>query len=383
MGLFGDKELDKTGDVNANLWAGLALVVVARCSSLGRGSGRSSCPTTSTRRTRPALTRLSGQPSDAASCANLAGVDDHGVDGALGPVEVDGQRAAPSLARSRASRSGGGGRTASAGLERVAARRTTRRAAGRRVDPQRRHPGRGGCGARARPSPIRSNVSPQRRRRAASSWVSVSASCRRRSRVTVSANGGASPPSAKPTNSQASARARNCASQKTPDGTAVRTVTVAPSWTACPPAGRTRAPAPRGSQDAGRPEQDVVALVLEQLLGLAPVEREQRRHRLRRWPVGQRGAHRDRHARPGRWPRADRSRRRSGGAADRALQRLVHQRVGVVGPADPLALLEQHLVDVGAGLALGAAEQDGMLDQPAVPRRDVLVEVHGYRPLVV
>jgi hypothetical protein len=29
MGLFGDKQLDKTGDVNANLWAGLALVVVA------------------------------------------------------------------------------------------------------------------------------------------------------------------------------------------------------------------------------------------------------------------------------------------------------------------------------------------------------------------
>ena len=29
MGLFGDKELDKTGDVNANLWAGLAMVVVA------------------------------------------------------------------------------------------------------------------------------------------------------------------------------------------------------------------------------------------------------------------------------------------------------------------------------------------------------------------
>ncbi len=28
MGIFGDKELDKTGDVNANLWAGLALVVV-------------------------------------------------------------------------------------------------------------------------------------------------------------------------------------------------------------------------------------------------------------------------------------------------------------------------------------------------------------------
>lgn len=28
MGLFGDKELEKTGDVNANLWAGLALVVV-------------------------------------------------------------------------------------------------------------------------------------------------------------------------------------------------------------------------------------------------------------------------------------------------------------------------------------------------------------------
>jgi hypothetical protein len=29
MGLFGDKELEKTGDVNANLWAGLALVVAA------------------------------------------------------------------------------------------------------------------------------------------------------------------------------------------------------------------------------------------------------------------------------------------------------------------------------------------------------------------
>ena len=28
MGLFGDKELDKTGDVNANLWAGLALLAV-------------------------------------------------------------------------------------------------------------------------------------------------------------------------------------------------------------------------------------------------------------------------------------------------------------------------------------------------------------------
>jgi hypothetical protein len=29
MGLFGDEESEKTGDVNANLWAGLALVVVA------------------------------------------------------------------------------------------------------------------------------------------------------------------------------------------------------------------------------------------------------------------------------------------------------------------------------------------------------------------
>lgn len=29
MGIFGDQELDKTGDVNANLWAGIALVVVA------------------------------------------------------------------------------------------------------------------------------------------------------------------------------------------------------------------------------------------------------------------------------------------------------------------------------------------------------------------
>jgi hypothetical protein len=28
MGIFGDKELDKTGDVNANLWAGLGMAVV-------------------------------------------------------------------------------------------------------------------------------------------------------------------------------------------------------------------------------------------------------------------------------------------------------------------------------------------------------------------
>ena len=28
-GIFGDQELDKTGDVNANLWTGLALIVVA------------------------------------------------------------------------------------------------------------------------------------------------------------------------------------------------------------------------------------------------------------------------------------------------------------------------------------------------------------------
>jgi drug/metabolite transporter (DMT)-like permease len=28
MGLFGDKELDKTGDINANLWSGLVLLVV-------------------------------------------------------------------------------------------------------------------------------------------------------------------------------------------------------------------------------------------------------------------------------------------------------------------------------------------------------------------
>jgi drug/metabolite transporter (DMT)-like permease len=29
MGPFGDKELDKTSDVNANLWAGLALIAVS------------------------------------------------------------------------------------------------------------------------------------------------------------------------------------------------------------------------------------------------------------------------------------------------------------------------------------------------------------------
>ena len=28
MGIFGDRALDKTGDVNANLWAGIALLVV-------------------------------------------------------------------------------------------------------------------------------------------------------------------------------------------------------------------------------------------------------------------------------------------------------------------------------------------------------------------
>ena len=29
MGIFGDKELDKTGDINANLWAGLAMLLGA------------------------------------------------------------------------------------------------------------------------------------------------------------------------------------------------------------------------------------------------------------------------------------------------------------------------------------------------------------------
>jgi hypothetical protein len=28
MGIFGDEEADKTGDVNANLWAGLAMLLV-------------------------------------------------------------------------------------------------------------------------------------------------------------------------------------------------------------------------------------------------------------------------------------------------------------------------------------------------------------------
>ena len=28
MGIFGDKHYDKTGDINANLWAGLVLLVV-------------------------------------------------------------------------------------------------------------------------------------------------------------------------------------------------------------------------------------------------------------------------------------------------------------------------------------------------------------------
>jgi hypothetical protein len=31
MGIFGDEEPDKTGDINANLWAGLALAVVSAC----------------------------------------------------------------------------------------------------------------------------------------------------------------------------------------------------------------------------------------------------------------------------------------------------------------------------------------------------------------
>ena len=49
MGLFGDTEEEKTGGVNANLWAGLALLAwSAASSSPGRGCGRSWCPTTST-----------------------------------------------------------------------------------------------------------------------------------------------------------------------------------------------------------------------------------------------------------------------------------------------------------------------------------------------
>ena len=54
VGIFGDAEEDKTGGVNANLWAGLVLLVVG-CDlpRPGRGCDRSSSPTTS----RPTTTR--------------------------------------------------------------------------------------------------------------------------------------------------------------------------------------------------------------------------------------------------------------------------------------------------------------------------------------
>ena len=62
---------------------------------------------------------------------------------------------------------------------------------------------------------------------------------------------------------------------------------------------------------------------------------------------------------------------------------LVHQRVGVLGATDPPALLEQHTVDLRVGLGVGAAEGDGMLDEPAVARRDVLVELHDTSVVTV
>ena len=58
VGLFGDADAATTGGVNANLWAGLALLVVGLVSSPGRGSGRSSSPTTS----RPTTTTRAGPP---------------------------------------------------------------------------------------------------------------------------------------------------------------------------------------------------------------------------------------------------------------------------------------------------------------------------------
>ena len=86
--------------------------------------------------------------------------------------------------------------------------------------------------------------------------------------ATLPANSGAAPPSAKATNPQASERAAYCASQKTPDGTAVRTVTVAPSWTSVPGRWLGAEHQPLRLAGARRPEHHVVALVLEQLLCL-------------------------------------------------------------------------------------------------------------------
>ncbi len=48
MGLFADADEDRTGGVNANLYAGIALLVVGGFFLAGCGSGRSSSRTTST-----------------------------------------------------------------------------------------------------------------------------------------------------------------------------------------------------------------------------------------------------------------------------------------------------------------------------------------------
>ena len=102
---------------------------------------------------------------------------------------------------------------------------------------------------------------------------------------------------------------------------------------------------PGGSQDLAC-SSDTSKPCLEELLGLVAVEREQRRQRVRLRPVGRHDAYGDRdHHQPDRDQRAGAT-RALGGAADRALERLAHQRVGVLGAADPLALLGQHLVDV-------------------------------------
>ena len=84
-GIFGDAEEDKTGGVNANLWAGLALIAAGVSSSPGRGCGPWSCPTTSSRPTTRSGRRVTepqrrwinpAPPPGGPPAAPLAGIGD-------------------------------------------------------------------------------------------------------------------------------------------------------------------------------------------------------------------------------------------------------------------------------------------------------------------
>ena len=302
-------------------------------------------------------------------------VDDDGVDGVPAPVEVDGERAVARRRgsggppRSRADTSVGRCRTRCAAPLDGGTRRLTCSAGmpfsvvarPRAASPTSRERRPSAPGPRAglverlpvRPVSMITTVTVARTR----------APGRRRGRTTRTAT--------------PRSRSAYCPLTLVSVGSAVRTVTVAPRAAGCRPAG----PSPHqpvGSQNRGLLELDVVALLLEQQLACAPVSANSD-------GTGSGG---------GRWPPSPRSRPRR--PPGRARQGPVRKRCGGAPvragrvPRGPAGRGPRRVGSACAaravrgrpalGLGVGAAELRRLLDEPAVARRDVLVELHVRPP---